>query len=97
MIKRMGVTNVQERTQMTLSLTNEAIDILEKHATERKRGEFISNLLVAYGADAGAISQVDVESMKLQLLGMASTTKTLDGRLTRVEKQLAALIAKNAV
>lgn len=85
---------MSERSQMTLSLTNEAIDVLEKHTSARKRGEFISNLLVAYGADAGAISQVDVESMKLQLLGMASTTKTLDGRLTKVEKQLAVLIAE---
>lgn len=85
---------MSERSQMTLSLTNDAIDILEKHTTARKRGEFISNLLIAYGAEAGAITQVDVESMKLQLLGMASTTKTLDGRLTKVERQLSVLIAE---
>jgi len=78
---------------MTVSLTNEAIDVLEKHTTARKRGEFISNLLIAYGDDAGAISQVDLESMKLQLLGLASTSKTLDGRLTKVERQLSAIIA----
>jgi hypothetical protein len=78
---------------MTVSLTNEAIDILEKHTTPRKRGEFISNLIVAYGSEAGAITQVDVESIKLQMLGMASTSKTLDGRLTKVERQLAAMIA----
>ena len=84
---------VSERSQMTVSLTNEAIDVLEKHTTARKRGEFISNLLVAYGAEAGAITQVDVESMRLQLLGMASTTKTLDGRLSKVERQMAAISA----
>ena len=84
---------MSERSQMTVSLTNEAIDVLEKHTTARKRGEFISNLLVAYGAEAGAITQVDVESMRLQLLGMASTTKTLDGRLSKVERQMAAIIA----
>ena len=82
-----------ERSKVALSLTAEAMAILEKHATERKRGEFVSNLLGAYGAEAGAITQVDVESMRLQLLGMASTSKTLDGRLTKVERQLASLIA----
>lgn len=87
---------MSERSQMTLSLTNEAIEVLEKHTSARKRGEFISNLLVAYGAEGGAINQVDIESMKLQLLGLASTQKTLDGRLTRVEKQLAAIIAEKA-
>ena len=84
---------MSERSQMTVSLTNEAIDVLEKHTTARKRGEFISNLLIAYGAEAGAITQVDLESMKLQLLGLASTSKTLDGRLTKVERQLSAIIA----
>lgn len=83
-----------ERTKVNLSLTADALAVLEKHTSERKRGEFVSNLLIAYGADAGAITQVDVESMKLQLLGMASTTKTLDGRLTKVERQLAVLIAE---
>lgn len=85
-----------ERSKVNLSLTPEAILVLEKHTTERKRGEFVSNLLVAYGAEGGAINQVDIESMKLQLLGLASTQKTLDGRLTRVEKQMAAIIAEKA-
>ena len=84
---------MSERSQMTVSLTNEAIDVLEKHTTARKRGEFISNLLIAYGAEAGAITQVDIESMRLQLLGLASANKTLDGRLTKVERQLSAIIA----
>lgn len=87
---------MSERSQMTVSLTNEAIDVLERHTTARKRGEFISNLLVAYGAEAGAITQVDVESMRLQLLGMASTTKTLDGRVTKLERTVASIIAERS-
>ena len=83
---------MSERSQMTLSLTKEAIGILEKHTTPRKRGEFISNLLVTYGAEAGAISQVDIESMKLQMLGVTSTQKTFDGRLLKLEQQLASLM-----
>lgn len=85
---------MSERSQMTVSLTNEAIDVLEKHTTARKRGEFISNLLIAYGAEAGAITQVDIESMRLQLLGLASANKTLDGRLTKVERTVATMIAE---
>ena len=73
-----------------LTLTAEAIAILDKNATERKRGEFMSNLLVAFGAGAGAINQVDIESMRLQMLGLASTTKTLDARLSRLERHAAA-------
>lgn len=80
----------EQRVKMTVSLTNEAIEVLEKYTTERKRGEFISNLLVAYGAEGGAINQVDVESMKLQMLGLSSAIKTLDGRMTRLERQNAA-------
>ena len=87
---------MSERSQMTVSLTNEAIDVLEKHTTARKRGEFISNLLVAYGAEAGAITQVDIESMRLQLLGLASANKTLDGRLTKVERTVATMIAERS-
>ena len=47
-------------------------------------------ILVAYGAEGGAINQVDVESMKLQMLGLSSTVKTLDGRLMKVERHLTA-------
>jgi hypothetical protein len=86
-----GGKTVSERSQMTLSLTNEAIAVLEKHTTQRKRGEFISNLLAAYGDSAGAISQADIESLKLQMLGLTSTQKTFEGRLLRVEQKLAQL------
>ncbi|MFN8487120.1 MAG: hypothetical protein U0350_05965 [Caldilineaceae bacterium] len=76
------------KSQLTLSLTNDAIAVLEKNTTERKRGEFISNLLVTYGAQEGAISQIDIESIKLQLLGLASQIKQLDGRLLKVERNI---------
>lgn len=85
---------MSDKVQLTLSLSSEAVEVLNKHASERKRGEFISNLLATYGAQEGSISQVDIESMKLQQLGVASQLKTLDGRTTQIERQLAALIAK---
>lgn len=79
-----------DRVQITLSLSKEAITILEKQTTPRKRGEFVSGLIVAYGSDAGAIGQLDVETIKLQLLGLASANKTLEARVMKVERQLAA-------
>lgn len=82
-----------ERIKVALSLTPESFAVLERHATERKRGEFVSNLLMAYGDDAGAISQVDMETTKLQLLGLASANKTLDGRVTKLERTVATMIA----
>lgn len=78
-----------ERVQITLSLSKEAIAILEKQTTPRKRGEFVSGLIVAYGSDAGATSQLDMETIKLQLLGLASANKTLEARLLKVERQFA--------
>lgn len=38
-----------ERVKVTLSLTSDAVNILAENATERKRGEFISDLLVGWG------------------------------------------------
>jgi len=34
-----------------------------------------------------------IEGMKLQLMGLAGANKTLEGRLNKVERQLAAVIA----
>ena len=37
-----------DRRKVTLTLSGEAVAILESVATERKRGEFVSNLLVEW-------------------------------------------------
>lgn len=85
---------MSEKVQLTLSLTSEAVQILDRHATERKRGEFLSNLLLQYSAADGGIAQMDVDAIRLQLLGLASEHKTAEARLGRVEKQLSVLIAQ---
>jgi hypothetical protein len=77
----------------TLSLTPEAQAVLEAHASPRKRGELVSKLLIAYGAGAAGVDAVDVEGMKLQIMGLASANKTLEGRVMKVERQLSALMA----
>ena len=63
-------------------------------ATERKQGEFLSNLLLQYSAADGGVAQIDVDALRLQLLGLASEHKTAEARLAKVEKTLAAIIAQ---
>ena len=55
-----------ERERMTLSLTSEAIDIVTASATERKRGEWISNAIVSYAQstefnDKGALERLEAK------------------------------------
>lgn len=75
-----------------LTLSADAYRVLEKQASPRKRGEFVSNLLLQYGMADSGIEQVDIEGMKLQLMGLASANKTLEGRVLRLEKQIATVI-----
>ena len=84
---------MQKEVKSSLMLSADALAVLDKHASPRRRGEFVSSLLVQYGAVDGGIEQIDVEGMKLQLMGLASANKTLEGRVLRIEKQLAAVIA----
>lgn len=67
-----------ERERMTLSLTSEAIDIVTASATERKRGEWISNAIVSYArstelSDKGALERLEAKiDRMLALLSKAS-------------------------
>jgi len=67
-----------ERERMTLSLTSEAIDIVTASATERKRGEWISNAIVSYArstelSDKGALERLEAKIDRvLALLSKAS-------------------------
>ena len=82
-----------KEVKSSLMLSADALAVLDKHASPRRRGEFVSSLLIQYGMADSGIEQVDVEGMKLQLMGLASANKTLEGRVLRLEKQLAAMIA----
>jgi hypothetical protein len=78
-----------EDTKAYLTLTPEAMAVLNKASTPRKRGEFVSKLLVQYGEVSGGTEQIDVEGLKLQMMGLASVNKTLEGRILKLEKHLA--------
>ena len=76
-----------------LTLSPAAMAVLERQASPRKRGEFVSKLLIEYGAADSGIDAVDIEGMKLQIMGLASANKTLEGRVMKLERQLAAVMA----
>jgi len=76
-----------------LTLSPAAMQVLEKQASPRKRGEFVSGLLVQYGAVDSGIDAVDIEGMKLQIMGLAGANKSLESRVLKLEQQLAAVIA----
>ena len=82
-----------KEVKSSLMLSTDALAVLDKQASPRRRGEFVSSLLIQYGMADSGIEQIDVEGMKLQLMGLASANKTLEGRVLRLERQLAAMIA----
>ena len=82
-----------KEVKSSLMLSADALAVLDKHASPRRRGEFVSQLLIQYGLADGGIEQIDVEGMKLQLMGLASANKTLEARVLKLERQVAAMIA----
>ena len=76
-----------------LTLSPAAMQVLERQASPRKRGEFVSGLLIQYGAVDGGVEQIDIEGMKLQIMGLASANKTLEGRGLKLERELVVVIA----
>jgi hypothetical protein len=77
-----------------LTLSPSAMAVLERQASPRKRGEFVSKLLIEYSVSEGGIDQADIEAQRLQIMGLASANKTLEARVMRLERQVAAMTAK---
>ena len=85
-------------TRLNLSVAD---DIPEKLAAlaggERKRGQFLTNLIRSlYDAQATTQEGMDIEALRLQVLGLAGQVKTLESRLAKLEQTLAVMIADNA-
>jgi len=56
-----------------LALTDEAVAIIEANATERKRGEFVSNALVSYirggtSGDVGILERIEDRLARIEKL-----------------------------
>ena len=84
---------MENDSKARLTLSADALRVLEKQASPRKRGEFVSKLLVQYGAVDSGVDAVDIEGMKLMVMGLAGANKTLEGRVMKLERQVAAMIA----
>jgi hypothetical protein len=67
--------------------------LLELAGSSRKQGEYLSKLIsTAYQAEQDARPEgVEIESLRLQLVGLAGEHRALAGRVLQLEKQIAAL------
>ena len=77
--------------RMNLVVGDDIPDLLSELADgERKRGEYLTHLIraIATGDDATPRG-VDVEGLRLQLLGIAGLVKQLEGRVMATESALA--------
>lgn len=72
--------------KVQLVLTDEALEVIDAHAPgERKRGEWVSDVLVDYARITAGISTLGSDEDGL--------LERIDSRLARIEKQLGLLIA----
>lgn len=67
-------------------ISDEAMDVINTSATERKRGEWLSSAIVDYHK---LISGVTTEDG-----GEVGLLERIDSRLARMEKQMALLVAE---
>ena len=62
---------------------------------ERKRGQYLTDLIRAtYDVQATTQTGIDLEGLRLQLLGLAGQVQALESRITQMEKTLAVIIAE---
>lgn len=68
---------MDDKRRIALVLTDEALAVLNKHATQRKRGEFVSRLLVEWEAGQGEVDRSGI-------------LERIERRLERMEKLMRA-------
>ncbi|MEZ4864155.1 MAG: hypothetical protein R3C14_22775 [Caldilineaceae bacterium] len=69
-------------------LSDEALEVINRSATERKRGEWISNAVIDYDAIKRGAVTPDTDGCEVGLL------ERIDTRLSRIERQLATIIVE---
>ena len=84
---------MENMVKCALTLSGDAFKALAQQASPRKRGDFVSKLLLEYSIANSGVDQADIEAMKLMVMGLAGANKTLEGRVLKLERQLAAMIA----
>lgn len=85
-----------ETARLNLTVDTDIPDLLTVLADgERKRGQFLSDLVRAIHAQQLEVTKGDdLEALRLQLLGLSGQVKMSDVRLSKVEQTVAAMIAK---
>jgi len=72
--------------KVQLTLTDDALQVIETSATERKRGEFVSGVLIDYARITAGISALGNDTDGI--------LERIDNRLARIEKQLGFLLSR---
>lgn len=63
---------------------------------ERKRGQWLSNLVRSMYDQRRQLAVSDIEQVKMGFTGLVGTTRMLESRVTQLEHQVATLIAEKA-
>jgi len=86
-----------EKQRCNLTLDSDVLTALDEMAgSERKRGLWISNMIRTTSAAQRSNADVrtmDVEGLRLTVLGLAGRLQAVEGELLRNQAQLAALIS----
>lgn len=85
-----------ETARLNLTVDSDIPDLLTILADgERKRGQFLSDLVRAIHAQQLEITKGDdLEALRLQLLGLSGQVKMSEVRLSKIEQTVAAMMAK---
>ncbi|MBV7335377.1 hypothetical protein KFU94_45490 [Chloroflexi bacterium TSY] len=70
------------RKRITLSMLDEAVDVIKRNSTERKQGEFVSSLLLQYDENKGAPIQMD--EIRFLLLSINERLQSVEQRLNEL-------------
>jgi hypothetical protein len=82
--------------RLTVSVKEGIGDKLKELAgSSRKQGDYLSGLIQAVweNSQVPTTTELDVEALRLQGIGLSATVKMLEGRMLRLEHQLTNLIA----
>ena len=78
-----------ERTRLNLAVDADVIDLLDGLAGgERKRGGYLSQLIrITHAAQKhnADVMTMDVESLRLTILGLAGRLKAVEGEMVRLQ------------
>lgn len=84
--------------KVTLVIEDGVSEMLTELAgSERKRGAWVSQVVKSIHEKREQVQAGDVDTLKLDVLGLIAQDKMLDARLSRVEHQLAAMIARQGL